>query len=303
MPISGKVRGWLRQLPAIQSSRMETSQGFHHRGNCRGGSSSRGSCEWLCRGSGRQGFRGSFAYGGHLGNSTRRGYLWGPTLGIKGVTAQEPIIPIIAHSDRLILLSGAHLSAALRFSRQVAAEEIKDQDRRAIRDYATASVFAAVAALEAYANELFFQPMTTFPEHSAKLLGELWELSDRKPIIDKFNLALRIKNKPTLNEKSSMVKNLALLIDLRNALVHFKPAWDSEAHHHRRLSDKLRDKFKPSRILEGPIFPYSWATVSCTEWAIDTVLTFADHFTKQFEILPPNFQDVAAERARDRRVR
>jgi hypothetical protein len=78
-------------------------------------------------------------------------------------------MPIIAHSDSLFLHAEGHLFAAVRFSDMVAAEETEGKDQRLIRDYATACVFAAVAALESYANELFFQPQTTFPEHSAKL--------------------------------------------------------------------------------------------------------------------------------------
>ena len=212
-------------------------------------------------------------------------------------------MPILAHSDSLFLHAEGHLFAAVRFSEMVAAEETEGKDQRLIRDYATACVFAAVAALESYANELFFQPQTTFPEHSAKLLAEIWELSERKPIIDKFNLALRIKNQPTFDEKQSPAKNVVLLIDLRNALVHFKPAWNSEAAQHRRLSDKLRGKFKPSKILKGPtIFPYSWPTVGCTEWAIDAVQIFSEHFAKRFKTVPERFLGVAAERARNRRI-
>jgi hypothetical protein len=126
-------------------------------------------------------------------------------------------MPTTGDADSLMLYAAGHLSTALRFSRRVATEENAGKDQQVIRDYATACVLAAVAALESYANELFFQPRATFPEHSAKLLGEIWELSDRKPILDKFNIALRIKNKPTFNEKISPAKNVVLLIDLRNA--------------------------------------------------------------------------------------
>ena len=81
----------------------------------------------------------------------------------------------------------------------------------------------------------------------------------------------------------------------------FKPAWNSEADQHRRLSDKLRGKFQPSKILQGPtIFPYSWPTVGCTEWAVDTVLAFASDFAKRFKTIPERSLGVAAERARHR---
>ena len=121
-----------------------------------------------------------------------------------------PMPTIIRGSDTLMLYAAGHLSAALRFSRRLAVEENGGKDHQVLRDYATASVFAAVAALESYANELFFQPQTTFPEHSPKLLAEIWELSERKPIIDKFNLALRLKNQPTFDEKQPPAKNVVL---------------------------------------------------------------------------------------------
>jgi hypothetical protein len=80
--------------------------------------------------------------------------------------------------------------------------------------------------------------------------------------------------------------DLALLIGLRNALVHFKPESENKAVRHRKLSDRLRNKFKPSTIIEGPIFPNGWATHGCTDWAVKSTVTFAHNFAGQVGTIP-----------------
>jgi hypothetical protein len=185
------------------------------------------------------------------------------------------------------------MEAAIRFSSRVAELELNHsgpQDEALIRDNATACIFAVVAALEAYANELYFQPETSFPRHNSSEIDKEWKCLRWNPAIDKFQRALSLWGRVWLAEGVRPTQDIALLVELRNALLHFIPKWESRSHQQRTLSANLKPKFKPSRIFEGSIFPSGWATHGCTEWAIDSVLKFADCFEQQAgHVLPPRF--------------
>jgi hypothetical protein len=140
------------------------------------------------------------------------------------------------------------------------------------------------------ANELFFQPQTTFPNHPITEIQDRWKGIQRSPIIDKFQCALSLWQRPRLDEGKYPTQDVALVIKLRNALVHFIPEWESKADDHRTLSANLKPKFTPSMIFDGQIFPNRWATHSCLEWTIESTLDFAAYFEEMADQpLPPRF--------------
>jgi hypothetical protein len=202
---------------------------------------------------------------------------------------------IISFRDSLTILAELHLPAAVRFSRKVGELERNyagtEDERFEIQDCATACIFADVAALEAYSNELFFQPPTTFPNHSIAEIQDRWKRIQWLPIIDKFQCALSLWQRPQLDEGKYPTQDVALVIKLRNALVHFIPEWESKADDHRTLSANLKPKFTPSTIFErGLLFPNRWATHSCLEWAINSTLDFVAYFEERADQpLPPRF--------------
>ena len=68
------------------------------------------------------------------------------------------------------------------------------------------------------------------------------------------------------------------LVRLRNALMHFKPEWEPAKH--KQLSSELRNFFEPSEFLANDpgLFPRAWASHDCTTWALNSVLSFIEHF-------------------------
>jgi hypothetical protein len=57
---------------------------------------------------------------------------------------------------------------------------------------ATATVFASVAALESYANELFIDHEKVFPELKSEVVAKLWELYEQKPPLEKFCASIEV---------------------------------------------------------------------------------------------------------------
>lgn len=85
---------------------------------------------------------------------------------------------------------------------------------------------------------------TVFPNISAALLDELWETYERKKSLEKFEFALLLGEKPPVDRSAAVYQDVQIVIDLRDALVHFKPEWDDLAARHEKLSTKIKCKFE-----------------------------------------------------------
>src|SRR5262245_49070521 len=148
---------------------------------------------------------------------------------------------IIRFSDRMTFLATSHMQAAMHFSERVGELERNHTDvKDEIRYCATASIFTVVAALEAYANELYFQPETSFPKLDSSVIRSEWEALKWCGPIKKFQSALSLWGRERLTESVRPSQDIALLVKLRNALVHFSPAWESKKDkEHLALSNAL----------------------------------------------------------------
>jgi|SRR5450759_2056134 hypothetical protein len=166
-------------------------------------------------------------------------------------------------------LSHQHLLAAFHFSRHVAdVEQVHTGETfgaffEEIFWFSSACVLSCSAGLEAYANELFVDRSEHFPDLRPEVADKLWELFEQKPILEKFDMALLLKQKPLLDRGSRPTQDVAVLIDLRNGLTHFKSEWDNEQAAHVRLSKRLAHLFVPSPFTERRVYlpttlGYAW---------------------------------------------
>ena len=186
-------------------------------------------------------------------------------------------------------LSIPHLLSACLFSRSLSQLEAAHHGEalgpfwEEILAHATASVLLSVASLESYVNELFADLGRHFPSIPNAILQKIWETHERKPILEKFDLALLLRNAPLVDRGSRPGQDVVLLIGLRNAVVHFKPEWFDSQEDHAKLSTKLRACFAGSPFF-GPgesLFPRGWATHDCTAWAINSAVAFIDMIDRQ----------------------
>jgi hypothetical protein len=114
---------------------------------------------------------------------------------------------------------------------------------------------------------------------------KLWESYERKPVLDKYDLALLLRQVYTLDRGMTPTLDVALLIQLRNALTHFKPEWFDAQQAHARLPSRLTGRFLPSSSFTAsePVFTRRWATHGCTAWAIKSVIDFIETFEGRAE--------------------
>jgi len=131
--------------------------------------------------------------------------------------------------DTRVNLSVPHLLSAAFFSRRLGELESENAGKQfgafwdEIFAQSSAVVFAAVAALEAYANEMFIDHSEVFPELRDEVMAKLWELYEQKPPLEKYEFALLLKQSTQLDKGSSPYQDVAALIRLRNALTGSAP--------------------------------------------------------------------------------
>jgi hypothetical protein len=122
----------------------------------------------------------------------------------------------------------------------------------------------------------------------------LWSTFKEKSFLEKLNLALLLRGKPSLEKGTEPVQSVQDLVRLRNALIHFKPEWENEQIAHRDLSTQLRRYFNRSAFLasDAGLFPRAWACHECTKWAVNAVLRLIEHFEERAG-LPANMADLS----------
>jgi hypothetical protein len=115
-----------------------------------------------------------------------------------------------------------NLFAAARFSQSVGALEAQNVGQpfgpffEAILADASACLFLAVAALEAYVNELFEDRGQHFEAVPAVWRDEVWEaVRSRGRMIEKFQMLLRLRGATEFKDEQSY-KDVDLLVELRN---------------------------------------------------------------------------------------
>jgi hypothetical protein len=189
-------------------------------------------------------------------------------------------------------LSINHLLSAAYFSRSAGAIENANVDKEfgdfweEIQTQAIATILTSVAGLEAYANELFVDHTQIFPEIRSEVMQKLWDLYELKPTIEKFEFALLLLNKPSINRSDALYQDIDVLIKLRNALTHYKPEWIDQQTAHAKLSKQLTYRASRSQYFpkSEPLFPRAWICHGTTKWAVSRISDFILYFEKQAAI-------------------
>jgi hypothetical protein len=151
-----------------------------------------------------------------------------------------------------------------------------------IRSYASACLMSSAASLEALINEFFIA-------HNGKLRLQIQNFEEafwgrqgieRKPILEKYQLALRMLGVPPLDEQTPLFRDTWALIELRNALVHYKPTWDPDRQRKVELVEVLDGKFPLSPFSDAGADFVSMKCMSagCAKWTVTTTLAFMHEF-------------------------
>lgn len=185
-----------------------------------------------------------------------------------------------------------HILGAARLTRQACQVEQANAGKpfgpffEEIIHLTTAAVTLSVASLEAFANELFADGVQRFPSLSKEILDAVWGLAEKRPFMEKYDLALILHAVPPFDKEVPVYQNVDALVHLRNALIHFKPEWDDAQVKHKKLSARLQYKFALSPFLPAhePLFPKGCMGHGCAEWAVTSVVGFLTDFQARLKM-------------------
>lgn len=195
------------------------------------------------------------------------------------------------------------------------------------RSYAVGAILASVAFLEALVNETFedcvdwVAALTKSSQqvpngrasgiegNAMKLMTAWWlpsvgteddggaETGERTSLLTKYAKALDIAGAVRMPTDQEPWQGTKVLIQLRNAIVHFRPDWHTVGGQS-KLDGQLRGKFKPNPLLPpgdgNPWFPSKALASPGAEWAVTTARRFADEWTSQLGVIRVYESEVAS---------
>jgi hypothetical protein len=159
---------------------------------------------------------------------------------------------------------------------------------------AAASVLLSVACLEATANEFFLEAvdgqteaMQRIGPRSQQMLAAMWDEVDEYSILKKYEVALVACQAPPYDKGGGVYQAAAALIELRNALTHFKPEWDHSLDRHARLRERLKGRFESCVLAQKAAmiwFPHACMGAGCARWSVGVVRDFIVDFCSRLDI-------------------
>ena len=111
-------------------------------------------------------------------------------------------------------------------------------------------------------------------------MKEYWVTAERASLLTKFQMGLLFASAEKIDAGRAPMQDAALLIALRNALVHFKPSWHSDEDP-TNLEKRLSGRFAKSELLpgnDGSPWPI-WALAAAgAAWSVQAGRGFADEW-------------------------
>jgi len=167
----------------------------------------------------------------------------------------------------------------------------------------TASIFATIAFLEATINEFFVDAGEKYSENridtgTKVLLAEKWDAisKDRRvSMMKKFDIALELAKKPKFDHGKQPTLDIALVVQLRNGLIHYYPEWLNDeisdvpsSITQKEFINKLRKKFSINPLVNdsSPFFPKKCLSFGCAQWVINSSLAYSDEFFARIGVQP-----------------
>jgi len=113
-------------------------------------------------------------------------------------------------------------------------------------------------------------------------------------MFEKYNIALKLGGKSPISKEEIISRELKILVELRNELVHADPEWiwldeNEKLQKSKTLEfeNKFKNKFNTNPYVKGgPFFPNRCIGYGCAKWAISTVVNYSDEFFKRMELVP-----------------
>ena len=115
---------------------------------------------------------------------------------------------------------------------------------------------------------------------SQKFLEPLADFIDGQDTLSRYEIVLHLLKRPPLKRGAQPFQSAALLVRLRNELVHYKSRWDQEMDTSKLLTalSRLRHQRPPFVASGSSFFPHECLSADCATWAVRSAVDFIDAF-------------------------
>lgn len=188
-------------------------------------------------------------------------------------------------TGQFLMAAASQATASVSIERK-RPSEVSGDEQTIHRGFVIGAIMQATAALECEIWEV----MTYGPGHhlgsngtdmeARDFLAPAAEMIDGESVLERYRLVLHLLEKPPLDRSRSPWQDAALVVRLRNELVHYKSRWQSQMDGS-KLFSALRAKGHPRPPFISPgssFFPYCCLSGSCASWAVQSCLDFLDAF-------------------------
>lgn len=188
-------------------------------------------------------------------------------------------------TGQFLMAAAMQARAAAEFESKAPAA-VSEDEKIAHRGCVVGAIMQATAALEGEIWEV----MVYGPGHhlgsngldseARDFLAPVADVIDGESVLDRYQLVLHLLGKRRLNRGEPPWQDAALVVRLRNELVHFKSRWGSELDRSKLLGAlKAKNHPKPP-FIEGSanFFPYECLSAACASWAVQSCVAFLDAF-------------------------
>lgn len=164
------------------------------------------------------------------------------------------------------------------------------------------AVISAATFLEAMVNELYTDAeeehgltrdgyLAPLDPNTVRLMADYWNVTDgRASVLDKYRMLLSFAGCEPLDRGAEPYQSAALLIGLRNRIVHYRPqtmTHDTVVQGERQLSTMFeQNQLHPNA---GTWWPNRALGGGCARWSHESATAFADEVASRLGIVP-NYQ-------------
>lgn len=193
--------------------------------------------------------------------------------------------------------SRQHLVAARHFAHLATEAEEQNEVSRTLktehRAYVTGAIVFSVAFLEASINELYLEAvdinrttLSTLTDPQFTILAELWPIVEQTQALGKFQIVLASCGCSRFDKGVEPFQGVDSLIKIRNALIHYRPEWDNELDEHKKIHNRVSNKFalNPFTDKSSLWFPHQCLGAGCAKWGIGRVEQFIVEFCQRLGI-------------------
>jgi hypothetical protein len=201
--------------------------------------------------------------------------------------ARETIV-----ADTRYTFTGQYLEASAIFVRlartmeATASRNTDDSTRCEHRGLICAVIMQCAAALETEAHEVCtYGPGSHLgsngTDHEAqRFLSPIADVVDERDTMSRFELILHLLRKQPLNKGAEPFQSAALVVRLRNELLHYKSRWGADMASNKLYAALQSLQHSPPAFTDPSMnfFPHRCLSADCAAWALRSVVAFLEEF-------------------------